>query len=309
MGFAAVTTLGLLGIYRLAQRILSPARAFTAVFSDAVSTPNVKAARAPREGEGDAAVEQAPPSLGAPAPQRARRLLRVGEVLAVFAIAASVVKNCLGGDLARDAMLVAAYGLAGLLLLSIFGRLGVRLLFGSSLTDEIERGNVAAGVAAGGHYVAVGLLVSRAAAGDDLKSLGLVLVFFTLSQLSHQLLVALFRALTTYDDAEQITGENVAAALSYAGISVAVALIIARALEGDFNGWSASLRGFGLMVAYALVLYPVRQIVVQSLLLGGRLSLRGGTIDRAIAVHRSEGTAAMEAVTCLATALTITTLA
>jgi uncharacterized membrane protein YjfL (UPF0719 family) len=299
MAFAAGTTLVLLVAYRVGQRLLSPQRAVAKVFSDDQAAP-----KAP-EGE--------PPPLSVTAaamrgPDRARRFLGVGEVLAIFGIAASVVKNCLVGDLKRDAMMAAAYGFAGLFLLVVFGHLGVRLLFGAKLTAEVERGNEAAGIAAGGHYVAVGLLVSRAVAGTDLRGLGLAVVFFVLAQVAHQLLVGLFRALTTYDDAEQIMGENAAAALSYVGVSVAVALVIARALEGDFESWPVSLRGFGIMVAYGLLLYPVRQIVVQTLLLGGRLAARGGAIDKGISVHRSMGTGSMEAATLIATALTVTSL-
>ena len=52
------------------------------------------------------------------------------------------------------------------------------------------------------------------------------------------LYVALFRALTTYDDAEQIQGENLAAALSYAGVSVAIALVLAAGL-GAAGLWLA----------------------------------------------------------------------
>jgi uncharacterized membrane protein YjfL (UPF0719 family) len=297
MAFAASTTLVLLGVYRLSQALFAPQRGVAKVFSDASPSP-------PPGGD-------APPlSVGdsARTADRARRFLRVGEVLAVFGIASSVVKNCMIGDLARDAMVVAAYGFAGLALLVVFGHLGVRLLFGAKLTAEIDRGNEAAGIAAGGHYAAVGLLVSRAVAGTDLRGLGLALVFFVLAQLAHQLLVGLFRALTTYDDSEQIMGENVAAALSYAGVSISVALVIARALEGDFETWAVSLRGFGTMVAYGFLLYPVRQLVVQTLLLGGRLAARGGAIDTGIGVHRSLGTGAMEAATLIATALTVTSL-
>jgi hypothetical protein len=56
-------------------------------------------------------------------------------------------------------------------------------------------------------------------------------------------------------------------------------------------------------------LYPVRQIFVQVLLLRAPLSLRGGPIDLGISVDRNAGIAALEAVTYVATALSITRLA
>ena len=58
-----------------------------------------------------------------------------------------------------------------------------------------------------------------------------------------------------------------------------------------------------------MALYPVRQVFVQMLLLRSPLKLRGGPLDQGIAVERSEGIGALEAVTYVATALSITRLA
>ena len=58
-----------------------------------------------------------------------------------------------------------------------------------------------------------------------------------------------------------------------------------------------------------VALYPVRQIFVQMLLLRAPLKLRGGPIDQGIAVERSAGLGALEAVTYIATALSISRLA
>src|SRR5262249_19603411 len=140
-------------------------------------------------------------------------------------------------------------------------------------------------------------------------TLGISVVFFVLGQLTLHVCVSLFRALTTYDDAEQIAGENVAAALSYAGAAIAVAIIVARAAEGDFTGWESSLKGYAGVLASVVALYPVRQVFVQMLLLRSPLKLRGGPLDQGIALDRSEGIGALEAVTYVATALSITRLA
>ncbi|HVH43370.1 MAG TPA: DUF350 domain-containing protein, partial [Labilithrix sp.] len=161
----------------------------------------------------------------------------------------------------------------------------------------------------GAHYVATGIITSHAMAGNDLKTLGISVVFFVLGQVTLHVFVSLFRALTTYDDAEQIAGENLAAALSYAGAAVALAIIIARATEGEFTGWASSLRGYAGVLACVIALYPVRQVFVQMLLLRAPLKLRGGPLDDGIALQRSEGIGALEAVTYVAAALSITRLA
>jgi uncharacterized membrane protein YjfL (UPF0719 family) len=161
-------------------------------------------------------------------------------------------------------------------------------------------------VAGGAHYVAIGLITSQAMGGHDVKTLGLSVIFFVLGQITLHVFVSLFRALTTYDDAEQIAGENLAAALSYAGAVLAMAVIIGRAAEGEFTTWESSLRGYAGVLACVIALYPVRQVFVQMLLLRAPLKLRGGPLDDGIAIERSAGLAALEAVTYVSTALAIT---
>lgn len=275
--FGTVTILAMLLAHRLVRRVLSPS-----------ASPRAELL-------GD---------------NRAQALRETGDVLAVFLVGGSIVKFCVHGEgIATDAMWCAAYAALGLLLLELTGHFGLRLLFDRRLKDSLERGNVAAGTAAAAHYVATGILVSRAVAGSDLRGLGLSLAFFTLAQIVHQLLVAAFRLLTTYDDAEQIEGENLAAAISYAGVTLSIAMIVARALEGDFPGWWNAISGFGLLSATALGLYPVRQLLVQSLVLGGRPSLRGGDLDVAISRDRNVGVAALEATSYIGMAVAIVTLA
>jgi uncharacterized membrane protein YjfL (UPF0719 family) len=275
LAFAVGTTLGMLILLQAAERLTSP----HTIASD------LKADNA------------------------ARRLVRVGQVIGVFLVAASAVKNSAEGvSVGRDVMWVAAFGSVSVLLLAVTGRLGIRLLLQGRLSSEIDRGNSAAGLAAGANYVSAGIITSRAIGGTDLRSLGVSLVFFVIAQLTLHVFVSLFRALTTYDDAEQIHGENFAAALSYSGALIAFSIIIARALDGDFVSWSESLRGYGAVLLLGLMLYPVRQIFVQVLMLHARFTLRGGRLDSGIAVERNEGMGAIEAAAYLATALSIARL-
>jgi uncharacterized membrane protein YjfL (UPF0719 family) len=239
----------------------------------------------------------------------AQRLEAVGEVLGVFVIAGAAVHEAVQGEsVAQDALLSAAYGVIGLVATMVAGRLGVRMLLGH-LKDELARNNKAAGVAAAGQLLASALVTSRSVVGSDLHGIGLSLTFFVLAQATLLVFVLLFRALTTYDDAEQIHGENLAAALSYAGVTVSVAIVVARAVEGDFEGWLTSLKGYGGVLLSLVALWPVRQLFVQTILLRGPLHVRGGALDVAIAQNRSAGMAALEAASYLATALAIAHLA
>jgi uncharacterized membrane protein YjfL (UPF0719 family) len=276
MSFALGTIVALLLLLRLGERVFSPAHD---VANEMTNTNS------------------------------ARRLLSVGEVLAVFLVAVSSVRNCLDGQsVLNDVLWVGAFAFSGLLIVVITGRVGCSVLLRSRLRGEVERGNLAAGLAAGAHYVATGIITSRALSGHSLKELALSVGFFVLAQLTLHLFVVLFRALTTYDDAEQIQGENLAAALSYSGVTVAIAMVIARALDGEFEGWLVSLRGYATVLCFLFAFYPMRQLLIQSLLLGGRPSLRGGKLDHGIAGERNEGMAALEAGTYLSTALAISQL-
>lgn len=240
----------------------------------------------------------------------AQRILRAGQVLAVFMIAAAAVKDSIEDErLVHDLIWVSAFGATGLVLVQLTGHLGIRLLLQSRVPTELARGNVAVGLAAGANFVATGIVTSCALGGNDLKSLGLCLAFFLLSQITLHVFVSLFRALTTYDDAEQIHGENLAAAFSYSGALVAIAIIVARAVDGDFEQWATSLRGYGGVLLSAIALYPVRQVFVQTLLLRAPLTLRGGRLDAGIAADRNAALGIVEAVAYVATALSIARLA
>ena len=183
-----------------------------------------------------------------------------------------------------------------------------RLLFGRQLLHHAARGNGAAAAATAANQIAIALVVSRAVAGDAVGEVVPALVFAALGIVTWAVFVALFRMVTTYPDGQEIAGENHAAAVSYGGAAIALGLIIGHALDGPFAGWGGSLRAYARALALAVALYPVRQLVVEGLLLGQRPRLRGGELDRAIGQHRSVGVAAVEAAAYVATALLATGL-
>ena len=236
----------------------------------------------------------------------ARALLHVGDVLSVFLIAAGSVSSCVHAeDFKADALWAAVFGVAATVLYGVVSRLGMRKLLKGKMIVELDRGNEAAGVAAASHAIATGIITAKAIGGDDLQSLGLSAAFFALAQLTLHLYVGLFRALTSYDDAEEILGENLAAALSYAGVTIALGLIVGRAVEGNFTGWASSLQAYGIALVYGLGLYVVRQVVVQSVILGAGFSLYKGKLDEAIGRERNVAMGALEAIAYVATALAL----
>jgi len=236
----------------------------------------------------------------------ARDLADAAEVVAIFMIAAQAATGCVGGyDLPMDALRVLAFGGTAALLLHVAGRQGVRLLFRGRLEMELAEGNSAAGVAAAAHVLATGVIAARLFKGEAWEDLGASLLFFVIAQASLHVLVWLFRMLTVYDDAEEILDHNLAAGLSYAGVTLAAGLLVAYAVDGTCVTIGDSLYRYGVALLLGLALYPVRQILVPLLFLGAAPRLRGGPLDRAISEERNVGMAALEAATYVGTALMV----
>jgi uncharacterized membrane protein YjfL (UPF0719 family) len=239
----------------------------------------------------------------------ARAVLHAADFLSILLMSAATVQSCVHGDnVVTDLLWGSAFGVTATLVYGVTSRLGMRALLQAKMLGELQKGNAAAGVAAAGHAISTGVLMSKAIAGDDLPSLGLSAFFFVLGQVTLHLYVALFRAFTQYDDAEEIEGENVAAALSYAGLSIALSIIIGRALEGTFTGWASSLRSYGAMLGYGLGLYIVRQVILQTIILRGGFAVRGGIIDVEIARDRNVGVGALEGASYIGAALLLAKL-
>ncbi len=166
LGFGVGTTLGLLLAYLGVQRLAIPS-----------GRPRGGAAKGPSDER-----------------NAARALLQAGNVGGVLLIAGSLVTgSVVGRSLASDLTWVVAYGVAAIVLFVAFVRLGVLVLIKSRLPAELARGNVAAGLAAGAHAIATGVIVARAVSGTDLHGLGVSAAFFVLAQLSFYVLTTAFR--------------------------------------------------------------------------------------------------------------------
>jgi uncharacterized membrane protein YjfL (UPF0719 family) len=256
----------------------------------------------------------APPAEAPPAAHDAleasRGIVRGARLLSVVLLAMPAVRAFGdGGEGGRAAAVTAlGFAVAALALWAAASWAQRHLLLGGTLRAHVRRGNTAAAAAVAASEVALALIASHAVTGAAAAELPAALGFGVLAVVTWVVFVALFRLVTTYPDGQEIAGENHAAALSYAGAALALAVIIGHAVDGPFQGWGRSLRAYGAALALAFALYPVRQLVVEGLLLGQRPRLRGGELDRAIGQRRSAGVAAVEAAAYVAAALVATGL-
>ncbi|MDP2341616.1 MAG: DUF350 domain-containing protein [Deltaproteobacteria bacterium] len=241
----------------------------------------------------------------------AQRLYFAGQLVGLVLLTTSIVHYIVTEEesWAHDILWCFSFSAVGFALYVIAGQLGVRVLLGRHLADEIDSGNTAAGLAGGAHHVAMGLIAGATCAGTDLFGLSLASAFFVVAVILQQGVAALFRAMTAYDDAEQIAGENMAAAISWGGTSIAAAIVIARAAEGEAATLAIAIEGFFEVAVLALLLLPVRQILVGGLLFGRMPKLRGGPLDDAVGLQHDTATAALDAAIAIGTAIALARLA
>ncbi|MBI3428435.1 MAG: DUF350 domain-containing protein [Acidobacteria bacterium] len=209
----------------------------------------------------------------------------------------------------NDVTSVASYGVGGIVAMSV-----TALIFeqyskwtGVALNEQIRAGNVAAGICAAGMYLAASEIVAGVLTGDG-GNLAVTVVFWLAGTVALLVLTHLFRQLTAYDDADLINAGNIAAACGYAGLVVAIGMMTGYAVSGTFVSYASAFTDFGKMLLVVLVLYPVRQIIVQMLFLGGGFSLRNGRLDSEIATDGNVGAGLLEAVGYFAAALVVTRL-
>jgi uncharacterized membrane protein YjfL (UPF0719 family) len=238
-----------------------------------------------------------------------RWLARAGFLLALALLLPLSLRPALSleaNDTARFGALV--FTVSGLLALWLATAAWNRALLRGRGRAAIERGNLAAGIAAFAHWLGAGIVASHCFAADEVGNLPVSVVFFLVAEIALVLLSLVFRALTDYADDQEILGENRAAAVSYAGVVVALSLIVGHAAGGAFLGWWPALRGFLVFLLWAGLLYPVRQVLVARWLLGLPLAWRGGALDHAIAREHDVVAACVEAAGYLAAALLATGL-
>ncbi|MCZ6875178.1 MAG: DUF350 domain-containing protein [bacterium] len=215
----------------------------------------------------------------------------------------TVLMSAPGRGLWQDILDILLYGVLGILLLTVVSILTCRLFLGMHVRDQLEDHNVAAAIVVAGVYVATSLTYSGA-----LKSEGgglLLLLFFVLGQLALLGMTYLFRWLTSYDDVQEIASGNIAAGLALSGLLIAMGIIVGNAASGSFTSQADSIVSFVLGLLVFLIFYPVRQVVVQGLILGGRLSFRAILLDQEIAQDRNTAAGLLEAVSYISTALFI----
>jgi uncharacterized membrane protein YjfL (UPF0719 family) len=239
------------------------------------------------------------------------RLLRAATACAVLAVVVPVAQAAFAAAHRPDApwwrfnrhelpwagahVLAAVLALgAGLLLLN-------RLYPLRALLARAREGNAAAAVQCGAHALGAAMVATACFGGASPQSLLVSAAFWGVGIVALAAITAGHRLVTRYRDHDEIADGNLAAALASAGLHLAVALVVMRAVTGDFSNWSHSLAACGLALAWALLLWPLRQIVLARLVLG----LTPRALDAAVAAQRDPWLGAAEGLFYIAVAIVV----
>lgn len=232
-----------------------------------------------------------------------------GYLLGVLLITADVLSGPGHGAWQKDALSVLLYGVGGMLFLVFVGTVELKLLLSPETLKGVRSGNTAAGIVTAGSYVATSLIIAASVSGESVGgTLVTALIFFVIGQITLLVVTVLFRFLTAYNDTAEILNGNAAAALSYAGLMIAVAIIVGHSIRGEFVDYPSSLLSYAWSMMVVIAMYPVRQFLVQGLLLGGGFKPYGGRLDEEISKDRNLSAGVLEAMTYMGAAFLATRL-
>jgi uncharacterized membrane protein YjfL (UPF0719 family) len=219
----------------------------------------------------------------------------------------TVLLGSLHYELLPDLRNVLLYGGIGIVLLTVVALGTCRVFLGMGVQQQLAARNVAAALVVAGVYIATSLTYSGTLIGEG-GGFWIMLLFFLLGQLALLGITYAFRRLTSYDDVQEIAAGNIAAALALMGLLIAVGLIVRRAVSGDYTGFFHSLGSFLLALLLALVFYPVRQVLVQWILLGGPMHWRHSLVDSEITQDKNVAVGLLEATAYVTSALFLTNI-
>lgn len=119
-------------------------------------------------------------------------------------------------------------------------------------TVAVLKGNVAVGLVEVGSFLASGMLLKSAFSGQGSLMSGVV--FFLLGQAALIGFFRLMEILSPYNDQHEIEAGNAALGLHFAGMLMALGIILAACVAGDFTHWGRDIGAFLLAAVKGVAL-------------------------------------------------------
>lgn len=187
-------------------------------------------------------------------------------------------------DLLTDTTNHTAYGILAVILLNISSWLNDKfILFQFKVKKEIIRDrNAGTGVIEAANYVASGILVYGAVSGeipnyfpqfvfgDLLSGLLSVVMFWTIGQVILIIASRIYHKMLPFDVHAEIERDNVAAGIGFAGVLVAVGILVSNGIGGDFEDWTDHFSQILTDGILGIVLLPIMRWITDKVLLPGQ---------------------------------------
>lgn len=200
----------------------------------------------------------------------------------------------LTGDFWFDVLEVFLYAVAGILVLNLARILVDKLVLYKFKTEKeiIEDQNAGSGAVEFAVYISVGLVIAAATAGTGVsadeativESIVRSVVFFVLGMAVLMVFALLYELTTPFDVHDEIEKDNAAVGVALAGNLIAIAIVVFKAVFGEFVGWTESLVSFAVFAVIGFVLLYVVRIIVDFALLPGTKVADELTVDRNLGV-------------------------
>ncbi len=173
----------------------------------------------------------------------------------------------------EEVLRVFLYSLGGIVALNLVRVLFDRLiLYKFQLEKEVvEDRNVGAGAAEFGMYVATGLLIAGAVAGETYRSEGeaalIALAFFGMGLVLLIAFALAYEFTTPFNIHDEIERDNPAVGIALGGNLIAIGLVTLKAVFGDFTGWGESIAAFLVFGVLGFALLYVMRVLIDLVLL------------------------------------------
>ena len=199
----------------------------------------------------------------------AMALMRAGQYIGIAVGMAAVLSDGGSGikqSFSKDMLMFVVDGALIVILFQVSRFLNNRFILPRICNDtEIEKCNMAVGIAECGLLLSTGLIMNGAFYGEGAILAGII--FFALGQAVFIIAARLMEHVKSYNVIEQIYEGNVAAGIILAGNVLSLGFIMRASVSGEFTGWGTDLLGFALSAVLGFVLLFVFQWVADLLFL------------------------------------------
>lgn len=200
----------------------------------------------------------------------------------IIAIAGVLMGESQG--IAADLLAQTVYGIVAVILLFLSAKINDKLILNRfSVHQELFRDrNAGTGVIEAANFIAAGLIIRGAVSGNIgtffpelaygqlLTGVISVLIFWTVGQLLLIVTAKIYARLLDYDVHQEIEADNAAAGTAFAGVLVALAIIIGYGVSGDFYSWGDHFMKIGIEVLVGIIFLPVLRWLTDWVLLPGQ---------------------------------------